>query len=73
MAGITLEQAETKLQLWLDADDKVARSQYYMMGDRQLTRANAAEIRQNIDYWQRKVDRLSRGGGLPMMRGLPCD
>lgn len=62
MPGITLEQAEAKLALWMEADDKVSRSQYYMVDGRQLTRANAVDIRKNIDYWQKKVSRLSRGG-----------
>ena len=69
MAGITLAQAEAKLTLWLEADDKVASGQSYSIAGRNLTRANAKEIRDNIDFWQSKVNKLSRGGGITV-RGL---
>jgi hypothetical protein len=62
MPTITLAQAEAKLALWMAADDAVANGQQYAIGDRQLTRAHSAEIRNNIDYWEAKVRRLSRGG-----------
>lgn len=63
MAGITLAQAETALATWLAADAAVAGSQSYTIelpggGSRHLTRADAAEIRRNIDYWDAKVRRL---------------
>ena len=63
MAGITLAQAEAKLSSWMAADDAVASGQSYSIGGRSLTRANAGEIRDNIDYWERKVIRLSNGRG----------
>lgn len=62
MAGITLEQAETQLTLWMDADTKVASGQAYSIGGRSLTRANAKEIRDNITYWDQHVKCLTRGG-----------
>ena len=62
MAGITLAQAESKLTTWLDAEDAVANSQSYGIGSRTLTRANLKEIRETIEYWEKKVQRLSRGG-----------
>jgi hypothetical protein len=62
MAGITLAQAEAQLALWINADTKVAQGQAYTIGERTLTRANAREIRANIDYWEAKVNRISRGG-----------
>ena len=62
MAGITLEQAEAKLALWMAADDAVAAGQYYQIGGRALNRANAAEIARNIDRWNKRVKNLSRGG-----------
>lgn len=61
MAGITLEQAQTQLNLWLDADAKVATGQSYEIAGRKLTRANAAEITNKIDYWNGKVQSLSQG------------
>jgi hypothetical protein len=62
MAGINLAQAEAKLSTWMAAEDAVATSQSYSMGQRMLTRANLSEIRETIDYWEKKVQRLSRGG-----------
>ena len=62
MAGITLAQAQAQLSAWMDADTAVATGQSYSMGNRSLTRANAKEIRENITYWDKKVQRLTRGG-----------
>ena len=59
MSGITLEQAQARLDDWLAADARVATGQAYEIGERKLTRADAAEIRRNIDYWQGWVSRLS--------------
>ena len=71
MAGITLEQAESKLSTWLDAEDAVAASQSYSISGRMLTRANLKEIRETIDYWERKVHKLSRGGGIKITGATP--
>lgn len=63
MAGITLAQAQARLDSWLAADAAVAASQSYEIetgnGRRKLTRADAEQIRTNIDYWQRKVNALT--------------
>jgi len=71
MAGITLEQAQAKLDLWMAADDAVATGQEYSMGSRRLTRADADVIDKKIDKWERKVLSLTtRGtriwGGTPL-------
>ena len=70
MAGITLEQAEAKLQKWLDADDAVVSGQSYSISGRHLTRADSAEIRKNILFWEKRVKRLS-GGGISVKRVTP--
>lgn len=62
MAGITLAEAEAKLALWMAAEDKVASGQSYTINGRTLTRANLKEISDNIDRWDARVKRLSRGG-----------
>jgi len=59
MAGITLEVAETKLQLWLAADDAVARNQEFWVEGRRVTRADARTIQRNITFWDTKVRALS--------------
>jgi len=62
MAGITLAEAETKLALWMEADNKVASGQSYSIGGRSLSRADAKMIQENIKFWDRKVKELSDGG-----------
>lgn len=69
MAGITLTQAEAKLTAWMAADTAVASGQSYTIDGRSFTRANAAEIRANIEYWDRKCLRLSGRSGLKV-RGV---
>lgn len=66
MAGITSAQAEAQLASWLAADTAVSQGQAYTIGTRALTRANAAEIRENIQFWDSKVKELARssGGGI---------
>lgn len=61
MAVITQAKAEAQLQLWLDASTALAANRSYTIGDRTLTRANAQEVRDMIDYWQGWVDRLAAG------------
>ena len=62
MAGITLAQAEAKLATWLAAEDKVAAGQEYSVSGRSLKRADLGMIRETIEYWDTKVQRLTRGG-----------
>ena len=63
MSAITLDQAQAKLSLWMAADDALTMGQNYTIDQgnvkRVLTRADAAEIRNNINYWRREVERLT--------------
>ncbi len=59
MAGITLEIASKHLDAWLDAELEVTTHQSYSIGSRTLTKADLGEIREQIEYWQRWVTRLS--------------
>ena len=59
MAGITLEQAQSSLNLWIDAQRKIESSQSYKMGTRELTRANLPEVLNAIQYWDNKVKTLT--------------
>ncbi|MEX0852625.1 MAG: DUF6148 family protein [Bauldia sp.] len=72
MAGITLAQAEAKLTLWMAANDAVASGQEYAIGSRSLKRTDAAEIREQIQFWDGKVKELSRGStGMRIRGGTP--
>jgi hypothetical protein len=62
MSGITLAQAEAKLALWMEADDKVAKGQSYSIAGRSLSRADAKLIQDNIKFWNDIVSRLTEGG-----------
>ncbi|MDP2688981.1 MAG: DUF6148 family protein [Deltaproteobacteria bacterium] len=70
MAGITLTQAQAHLDEWLAADLAVSKGQAYSIGGRSLSRADAATIRENIEFWDRQVKRLSRGG-IKVFGGTP--
>ena len=67
MAGITLEQAQAQLDLWLAANIKIAGNQSYEIdtgnGRRKLTRANPAEVQEQIEFWDRKVKELTPASG----------
>ncbi len=66
MSGLTLIQAKQQLEVWLKASAAVAQGQSYSIstegGSRSLSRANARDILAQITFWQRQVQRLSRGG-----------
>jgi hypothetical protein len=53
--ALTLEQAQTALDAWIAADLAVAKGQSYSMNGRSLTLANSREIREQIQYWERRV------------------
>lgn len=53
--ALILSQAQTALDAWLAADLAVAKGQSYSMNGRSLTLANVKEIREQIQYWERRV------------------
>lgn len=53
--ALTLTQAQTALDAWITADLAVAKGQSYSMNGRSLTLANSKEIREQIQYWERRV------------------
>lgn len=59
MAGITLDQAQTQLDLWMNASMAVAKKQSYSIAGRSLTLADAADIQRSIEYWNNQVQKLS--------------
>jgi hypothetical protein len=76
MTGITLQQAQAQLDAWMAASAAVATGQEYSIGTRKLRRADAAEIRQQILFWEKRVVSLSaapRSGprGMRISYGVP--
>lgn len=69
MAGITLDQADSRLTEYINAESAVLSGQSYSIGGRSLTRANLKEIRDGIDYWEKKVASLSPNRGV-LIRGM---
>ena len=53
--SITSTQVQTALDAWIAADLAVAKGQSYSMNGRSLTLANSKEIREQIQYWERRV------------------
>lgn len=53
--ALTLTQAQAALDAWIAANLAVAKGQSYTMNGRSLTLANAKEIREQIQYWERRV------------------
>lgn len=58
--AISLSQATAQLALWLDADAATATGQSYTINGRSLTRANATEITDKIQYWSKVEASLQR-------------
>lgn len=59
MAGITLAQAQTQLQKYLDAETAVLAGQSYEIAGRKLTRANLEFIQKGVEIWDDRVKTLS--------------
>jgi hypothetical protein len=56
--ALTLTQAQAAFDAWVAADLAVAKGQSYTMNGRSLTLANSKEIREQIQYWERRVATL---------------
>ena len=54
-----LSTATTNRDAYLAASEAIAVGKSYTIGNRQLTRADAAEVREMLTYWQRQVKSLT--------------
>lgn len=72
-----LETAKKHYRAWLAAELEVTTHQSYSIGTRTLTMANLAEIRKEIDYWERKIEleknKEKHKGRNRIMRVVPRD
>jgi hypothetical protein len=59
MAGITLEQAQARLDQYLAAEEAVLLGQQYEIGGRMLRRADLQAIQEGIRIWDDRVEKLS--------------
>ena len=62
MAGITLEQAQTKLDAYLAAETAVLAGQDITIDGTRFTRADLVAVQKGIEIWNGRVNRLSRSG-----------
>ena len=62
MPAITAEQAQAQLDAWLACSLALAEGhQTYTVHGRTFSKADAGEVRRQIDYWESKVNKLSSG------------
>lgn len=69
--SITLDIAKKNLEKWLEAENALSHIGSYNIGERTLTYRNLKEVREAIDYWQAKVNSISRGSSLKIHRAIP--
>jgi hypothetical protein len=74
MAGITLEQAESRLNEYLEAERTVLANQSYEIAGRRMTKANLREIQEGIRIWDQRCKELgqSSSGRGRVVVGRPC-
>lgn len=70
MAGVSLVQAQAQLDAWLAASLAVAEGQSITVNGNTYSRVNAEHIDRMIDYWESRVQRLTRGG-IKIFGGTP--
>ncbi len=72
--AISLETAQTMLNLYIEAEKAVLLNQSYKINDRTFTRANLDEITKNRAIWEQKVAKLERPRrGISIRRGVVLD
>lgn len=75
MSGITLNDAQEMLDLWLEAERAVTTGRSYKIGTRSLTRADVSDIASRVSFWRNEVERLEngQGRGARVLRAVPRD
>ena len=53
--AFTVIQCNERLQIWLEAEVAIATGQSYTIDNRRLDRANLAQVREQIKFWQREL------------------
>lgn len=53
--AFTVAQCNERLQIWLAAEEKIASGQSYTIDNRRLDRANLAQVREQIKFWQSEL------------------
>lgn len=73
----SIETARKHLNVWLEAELKVATGQSYRIGTKQLNRADLSEIRYQIKFWKNEIAKLentkNKKGRNRVFRVVPRD
>jgi hypothetical protein len=62
LANYSIAFCQTQLDKYVAAEEKVLSGQSYSIGGRSMTRANLADIRNGIDYWNEKLTTAKSAG-----------
>lgn len=69
MAGITLAQAQAKLDAYLAAEEKILLGQSVAIDGQSLTRADLDKVQRGVSLWDQRVKTLSaKASGRSRMR-----
>lgn len=63
MTAYTLEIAKKHLEMCLEAEEKVLVNQSYTIAGKTYTRADLAQIRAEIKYWDNEVEKITSRQG----------
>ena len=53
--AFTVEEVKNRLRIWLNAEEAIAKGQSYSIDNQRLERANLAQVREQIKFWQREL------------------
>lgn len=62
--AFTVQDCRERLQMWLAAESAIASGQSYAIDNRRFERANLAQVREQIKFWQKelaKAETVSQG------------
>lgn len=63
MTAYTLEIAKKHLEMCMEAEEKVLINQSYTIAGKTYTRADLAQIRAEIKYWDNEVEKITSRQG----------
>lgn len=55
--AFTVEEVQKRLQIWLNAEEAIAKGQSYSIDNQRLERANLAQVREQIKFWQKELSK----------------
>lgn len=73
MSYFNKEKIEAKIEMWSEAEAAIATGQSYKIGSRELKRADLAEVRKQIEFWEGKLMAVERGSKRWHRRIVPRD